>query len=58
MAEEKLETNSNNNDDVSIILHIPDDDVYVIVLVKQYDVCTLDELITCVADGLILQVLH
>ena len=58
-----METNSNNNDDVSIILHIPDGTVYVIVLVKQYDVCTLDKLmyvVTCAAaaDGLILQVLH
>ena len=57
MAVAGLETNSNNNDDVSIILHIPDGTVYVIVLVKQYDVCTLDELmyvVTCAAaaDGL------
>ena len=55
MSEAKLETNCNNNDNVSIILHIPVF-VYVIVLVKQYDVCTLDELmyvVTCTAaDGL------
>ena len=38
MAEAGLETNSNKNDDFSIILHIPDGTVYVIVLVKQYDV--------------------
>ena len=48
-----LETNSNNKDDFSNILHIPDG---VIVLVKQYDVCILDELmyvVTCAAaDGL------
>ena len=53
MAVAGLETNSNNKDDFSNILHIPDG---VIVLVKQYDVCILDELmyvVTCAAaDGL------